>query len=126
MLKTKHFDFIVDNFEDKVGSNLSIFSRVWYIDQCRTHVKAMVNFTETGNIKVWIGQGRNPFVMGLTPVDQGSLQMRCYLKDNGNNDDEDFFNKVAKLPFRESSSRGVDCWKLVMVYCLEKCHTMTS
>ena len=106
MLKTKHFDFIVDSFEDKVGSGMHIFSRVWYIDQCRTHVKARVYFTKTGNIEVRICQGRNPFVMGLTPVDEGSVEVKCYLKN------DQFCNKVVNLAFTESSTRYGDCWNI--------------
>ena len=61
-------DFHVTNYSEMIGTGLNQNSRVWYIDQARSHIKAEVWFKADKTLHVWLNHGRHPTVVGLEPA----------------------------------------------------------
>ena len=76
-------DFHVCEFSEWEDSGRPIFSRLWYLDRLRSHVKGCAHFLTDGTMTVGLCYGCHPNVTGREARDVGRLQVKVKVIPQG-------------------------------------------
>ena len=118
-------DFHILNFSKWSGSGEECFSRLWYIDQAFTHVKADVIFNGDMTISVGLAHGRYPKVVGLDPYPGMRVKVKVSaVKQSGTDDNWDLGAGEIKIDEKQIPPEcdgwlSVSGWGLADVSCEE-------
>ena len=70
-------DFFIENWSQWRGVGGWQYSRVWFVPQLNTDIKALAGFSPDGKLDVWLVPGRHPRVMGLQEVERSSFSAKA-------------------------------------------------
>ena len=69
-------DFFLYDISRWKGAGQKQYSRLWYIDQMKSHMKGCVEFTSDNKIDVWLVHGRYPRVVGMSPAQDVIMKVK--------------------------------------------------